>query len=127
LKPAATVVRVNPPAAPPPWRRRPATWVLVAVVAAMCACPVWVAGAFAGGLDAGEACQRAGEPYDDAYRSAHWREPSQAFPLHNRCNAGHDLVPLWVNPLLDLLAVVALAGVALAIVRTVVAIRAGRD
>jgi hypothetical protein len=92
----------------------------------VCAFPVWVVGAFAGGLDVGETCQLAGEPYDDAYRSAHWRERSEAFPLPNRCNAGHDLVPFWVNPLLVLLAVVALAGVALAIVRTVVAIRSAR-
>ncbi len=63
-------------------------------------------GAFAAGGDASETCAKAGQIYDEKYRSENWREPSQIFPLHNRCNADYDLVPFWINPTITLLGVV---------------------
>jgi hypothetical protein len=77
-----------------------ATAGLCAVVAAV----TWFIGAFSGSsLDPEESCHAAGATYDEAYRVAHWREPSRLFPLHNKCNADYDLVPVWVNPALLLL------------------------
>jgi hypothetical protein len=61
----------------------------------------------AGSWDPGESCDAAGQRYDDAYRAAHWREPARWFPLHNRCNAGYDLVPAWVNPAVVVLTLLA--------------------
>lgn len=84
---------------------RPGWWVFPAVVLAGAGCVVWFVGAFSGGLDVREACAERGVPYDDAYRAEHWREPSRWFPLHNRCNAGDDLVPAFVNPTLVAVAV----------------------
>lgn len=95
--------------------RTPGWFVATAAICAGAAAVTWFVGAFAGGLDVGEACQAAGAAYDDAYRSAHWREPSRLFPLHNRCNAGYDLVPAWVNPALVLLPLLAVASLVVAV------------
>lgn len=62
-------------------------------------------GGWAGGKDIDEACAAAGQVVDQRYRAEHWREPGRLFPMHNRCNADHDLVPGWVNPALVILAV----------------------
>lgn len=70
---------------------------------------VWFVGAFSGGLDPEESCHLAGQAYDESYRAAHWREAARWFPLHNRCSAGYDLVPPWVNPALVVLPLLALA------------------
>ncbi|GII52489.1 hypothetical protein Pth03_08780 [Planotetraspora thailandica] len=77
--------------------------------------------------DIGETCtQLRGQTYDDAYRAAHWREPSQWFPLHNRCNADYDLVPAYVNPTLVVLAAVTLGCVIPAVILAVRRSAAGR-
>ncbi|MEU7055348.1 hypothetical protein [Streptomyces sp. NPDC046197] len=94
-----------------------------AVLCTLATVVTWLVGAFAGSsLDAEEACHRAGAHYDSAYRAAHWQEPSRWFPLHDKCNAAHDLVPPWVNPALVILPVLALACLGVA-VRLVVANR----
>ncbi|WP_214411781.1 hypothetical protein [Sphaerisporangium fuscum] len=54
-----------------------------------------------------EACHRAGATYDKAYRSVHWREAWRWLPLHDRCGATFDLVPVWGNPALLLLPLLA--------------------
>lgn len=87
---------------------RPGWWVFPAVVLVGLGCATWFVGAFSGGLDAREACAERGVRYDDAYRTAHWREPSAWFPLHNKCHAGYDLVPAFVNPTLVAVAVLLL-------------------
>ncbi|MCX5256918.1 hypothetical protein OOK27_22785 [Streptomyces canus] len=85
--------------------KRPAWWVFPAVVLVGIGCVTWFVGALSGGLDVGEACAARGVPYDKEYRAEHWREPSRWFPLHNKCNAHHDLVPAFVNPTLVAVAV----------------------
>ncbi|MFB8773461.1 hypothetical protein [Streptomyces broussonetiae] len=96
--------------------RRPGWWVFPAVVLVGVGCVTWFVGAFAGGLDVGEECARRGVRYDDDYRAEHWREPSQWFPLHNRCNADYDLVPAFVNPTLVVVAVLLVGCVVAAVV-----------
>ncbi|MFJ4465909.1 hypothetical protein ACIP2X_00160 [Streptomyces sp. NPDC089424] len=49
-----------------------------------------------------------GETYDRAYRRANFEEYTRWFPLHDRCHAGYDLVPAWVNPVFVTLPVLAL-------------------
>ncbi|MFJ2234888.1 hypothetical protein [Streptomyces sp. NPDC087859] len=85
--------------------KRPAWWAFPAVVLVGIGCVTWFVGALSGGLDVGEACAARGVPYDKEYRAEHWREPSRWFPLHNKCNAQHDLVPTFVNPTLVAVAV----------------------
>ncbi|MEU8792209.1 hypothetical protein [Streptomyces sp. NPDC048643] len=76
----------------------------------------WIVGALAGSsMDAEESCHAAGTTYDRAYRSVHWQEPSRWFPLHNKCNAGFDLVPVWVNPALVVLPLLAVTFLGLAV------------
>lgn len=62
-------------------------------------------GAFvASGKDIDETCAKAGQQLDRNYRAQNWQEPSQLFPLHDKCNAGYDMVPAWINPALVLFA-----------------------
>ena len=55
------------------------------------------------------------ETYDRAYRRANFDEYTQWFPLHDKCHAGYDLVPGWVNPTLVVLPVLAVACLAYAV------------
>ncbi|MFF5640706.1 hypothetical protein [[Kitasatospora] papulosa] len=98
---------------------RPGWWAFPAVVLTGLGCVAWFAGVFSGGLDTREACVSRGAGYDEAYRSEYWREPSRWFPLHNKCNAGFDLVPAWVNPTLVAIALL-LVGCAAGAVTTAV-------
>ncbi|MFE7748384.1 hypothetical protein [Streptomyces sp. NPDC057428] len=98
---------------------RPVWWAFPAVVLTGLGCVVRFVGVFSSGLDVREACASRGAPYDEAYRSESWREPSQWFPLHNRCNAEFDLVPAWVNPSLVAIALL-LVGCAAGAVATAV-------
>lgn len=95
-------------------RWRTPGWLLATTgLCVVAAAGTWFIGALSGGLDPEEACHAVGATYDRDYRSAHWREPSRWFPMHNRCNAEHDLVPVWVNPgvvILLLAATTCLAG-----------------
>ncbi len=52
-------------------------------------------------MDMGETCGE--DQYDAAFVMAH--QDDRPFPLHNWCNAEHDLVPSWVNPTVTGLAV----------------------
>ncbi|MEU9432273.1 hypothetical protein [Streptomyces sp. NPDC048252] len=118
----AAVVVVNTRA----WfvRRTPVFWLTLSVLSCVGLFLTWFWGAWSGGLDVAETCAlREGQNYDDAYRKEHWREPSQLFPLHNKCNASYDLVPAWVNPMLVLLALLAVAGLIAAVWATVVRLR----
>ncbi|MFI7316884.1 hypothetical protein [Streptomyces venezuelae] len=89
------------------WRRSPLWFAINAVALLLGAGVTYLIGALAGGLDTGEECQNAGQAYDSAYRSAHFREFQRWYPLHEKCNAGYDLVPAWVNPTLIVLPVLA--------------------
>ncbi len=94
----------------------PGWFVATAGLCVVAAAVTWFIGAFSGSsLDPEESCHAAGTTYDEAYRSAHWREPSRLFPLHNKCNAAYDLVPAWVNPALVLLLLAATTCVGVAV------------
>lgn len=88
---------------------RPLTWVGLAFGSFIAAACTFFIGAWAGGHEIDETCAARGQMYDEFYRSENWREPSQLFPMHNKCNADFDLVPFWVNPALAVFAVLAVA------------------
>ncbi|MCX5370292.1 hypothetical protein [Streptomyces sp. NBC_00103] len=105
-------------------RRTPVFWLTLSVLSCVGLFLTWFWGAWSGGLDVAETCALLkGQKYDDAYRAEHWREPSRVFPLHNKCNASYDLVPAWVNPMLVLLAFLAVAGLIAAVWATAVRLR----
>ncbi|MFB7978155.1 hypothetical protein [Streptomyces vinaceus] len=81
----------------------PKTWTGAVLLAGTAACAAYVGGYVAGwgGMDMGETCGE--DQYDATFVMAHQDDPP--FPLHNWCNAGHDLVPSWVNPTVTGLAV----------------------
>ncbi|MCP9956740.1 hypothetical protein [Streptomyces sudanensis] len=107
------------------WRRSPAWFAWSALFLLLGTGVTYLAGSLAGAsLDPEEACHRAGEPYDRAYRRANVEEYGRWFPLHDRCHAGYDLVPAWVNPALVTLAALALACLARAAHLAVVRCRA---
>ncbi|MGW3783113.1 hypothetical protein ACWD5Z_00900 [Micromonospora chokoriensis] len=102
--------------------KTPGWFVATAGLSIVATAVTWFVGAFAGSsMNSEESCRQAGVSYDSAYRAAHWRESSRWFPIHDRCNATHDLVPAWVNPALVLLSLLAVlcvgAAVWLAVVR----------
>jgi hypothetical protein len=77
---------------------------------------VYLVGALAGAsLDPEEACHAEGQRYDAEYRRANLDDYGQWFPLHDKCHAGYDLVPIWVNPALVALPVLAVACLASAV------------
>ncbi|MFF0466162.1 hypothetical protein ACFYPX_01775 [Micromonospora zamorensis] len=92
-------------------------WFVATAGLSICATAgTWFVGAFAGSsMSSEESCQQAGVTYDSAYRAVHWRESSRWFPLHDRCNATHDLVPAWVNPALVLLSLLAVTCIGVAV------------
>ncbi|MFF1441871.1 hypothetical protein [Streptomyces sp. NPDC058295] len=101
-------------------RRTPVFWLTLSALSCVGSFLTWLWGAWSGGLDVAETCTLLkGQKYDDAYRTEHWREPSQFFPLHNKCNASYDLVPFWVNPMLVLLALLAVGCLIAAVLRTI--------
>ncbi|MEW2417656.1 hypothetical protein AB0953_28595 [Streptomyces sp. NPDC046866] len=83
--------------------RAPGLWAGGALMAGAATIGAYLAGAVAGwgGMDMGETCGE--DQYDSAFVAAHQNDP--LFPLHNWCNAEHDLVPSWVNPTVTGLAV----------------------
>ncbi|MFF8592185.1 hypothetical protein ACF061_12180 [Streptomyces sp. NPDC015220] len=97
------------------WLRSPAWFTWSAVLLLLGAGVTYLIGSLAGAsLDPEEACHRAGETYDRSYRGANPEEYTRWFPLHDKCHAGYDLVPAWVNPtlvVLPALALLCLAGV----------------
>ena len=101
---------------------RPLTWLRLAFGSIVAVGLTFYVGRWSAGLDIGEACAAKGQIYDHVYRSDHWREPSQVFPMHNKCNADFDVVPFWVNPALVIFAALTVAFVValvLSIVRPV--------
>ncbi|MFI5961431.1 hypothetical protein ACIA8J_04620 [Streptomyces asoensis] len=98
-------------------------WLTLSVLSGGALFVVWLWGVWSGGLDVAETCTLLrGQKYDADYRAEHWREPSQIFPLHNRCNASYDLVPAWINPALVLLALLASVSLVLGVTRLVLAL-----
>ncbi|MET7655509.1 hypothetical protein [Streptomyces sp. NPDC005486] len=105
-------------------RRSPLFWLMLSGLSYVGLFLTWIWGAWSGGLDVAETCTLLrGQKFDDAYRAEHWREPSQAFPLHNKCNASYDLVPAWINPALVLFFAVAVGSLLVAVWTTVVRVR----
>ncbi|WP_433158628.1 hypothetical protein [Kribbella sp. CA-247076] len=97
------------------WRRSAAWYAGTGVLLVVATGVTYLAGALAGAsLDPEEACHADGEPYDRAYRRANFEEYTRWFPLHDKCHAGYDLVPAWVNPTLVVLPVLAVACLAYA-------------
>ncbi|OSC66345.1 hypothetical protein B5181_17320 [Streptomyces sp. 4F] len=102
------------------WRRSPAWFAWSALLLLLGAGVTYLVGSLAGAsLDPEEACHRAGETYDRAYRRANFDEYTRWFPLRDKCHAGYDLVPAWVNPVFVALLVLALAGLVHAVVLAV--------
>ncbi|GAA2919509.1 hypothetical protein ACFPN0_02595 [Kitasatospora cinereorecta] len=98
------------------WRRSPAWFTWSAVLLLLGAGVTYLVGSVAGAsLDPEEACHRAGQTYDREYRRANFQEYTQWFPLHDKCHAGYDLVPAWVNPILIVLPALALLCLAYAV------------
>ncbi|MEU4153554.1 hypothetical protein [Streptomyces sp. NPDC026659] len=95
------------------WRHSAAWFSGTAALLLMATGVTYLSGALAGAsLDPEEACHADGQTYDAAYRRAHLDAYTRWFPLHDKCNAGYDLVPGWVNPALVTLPVLAVACVA---------------
>ncbi|WP_314616632.1 hypothetical protein [Streptomyces stackebrandtii] len=98
------------------WRRSPGWFAWSALLLLVATGVTYLAGSLAGAsLDPEEACHGAGQTYDEAYRRANFDEYAQWFPLHDKCHAGYDLVPAWVNPALAVLPALALLCLAYAI------------
>ncbi|WP_405769106.1 hypothetical protein [Streptomyces sp. NBC_01538] len=85
-------------------RLGPLAWLALAVASSFLLGITYFIGMFSGGHELDETCASVGQTVDQRYRDEHWREPGQWFPLHNKCNAGYDLVPVWVNPAVVILA-----------------------
>ncbi|MFD9392488.1 hypothetical protein ACFWBB_17770 [Streptomyces sp. NPDC060000] len=104
-------------------RRTPVHWLTLSALSCVGLFLTWFWGAWSGGLDVAETCTLLeGQKFDDDYRAEHWREPSQVFPLHNKCNASYDLVPAWVNPTLVLLALLAVGSLIIGVGLLIVAL-----
>lgn len=84
-------------------------WLGLSFLSFLATCTTYFIGISSSGKDIDETCAKAGQILDDSYRSQNWKEPSQFFPLHNKCNADYDLVPYWVNPALVIFIVLTLA------------------
>ncbi|GAB2650637.1 hypothetical protein [Kribbella swartbergensis] len=97
------------------WRRSAGWFVGTAVLLLLGTGVTYVVGSLAGAsLDPEEACHADGQVYDRVYRRENFDEYTRWFPLHDRCHAGYDLVPAWVNPTLVVLPGLALACLAYA-------------
>jgi len=103
-------------------RLRVRSWLGLALLALVAFGVTVFSGFAASGLDIKKSCEIAHQRFDRAYLDQNWRETSQFFPMHSRCNADYDLVPGWVNPALVIFAVFAVAclvGAAAATVRLI--------
>jgi hypothetical protein len=98
------------------WRHSAGWFAGTAVLLLLGTAVTYLVGSLSGvHLDPEEACHAEGQTYDRAYRRAHFDEHAQWFPLRDKCHAGYDLVPGWVNPTLVVLAVLAVAFLAYAV------------
>ncbi|MCC9738294.1 hypothetical protein [Streptomyces sp. MNU89] len=103
------------------WRRSPAWFTWSAVFLLMGAGVTYLIGSLPGAsLDPREACHKAGQAYDRTYRRTNFEEYTRWFPLHDKCHAGYDLVPAWVNPALAALPALALLCLAYAVLLAVI-------
>ncbi len=79
--------------------RRPGWFGHAAWASFVLALLAWLRGVFAGGLDVEQTCTlRHGQRFDPDYYAAHRQDWFQLFPVTNKCHAGYELVPGWVNP-----------------------------
>ncbi|MFC5958177.1 hypothetical protein ACFP51_28090 [Streptomyces pratens] len=109
------------------WRRSPAWFAWSVVLLLPAAGITYLVGSLAGAsLDPEEACHRVGQTYDQVYLDANFEKHRRWFPLYNKCHAGYDLVPAWVNPALVVLPVLALLCLACAVRLAVSRRRAGK-
>ncbi|MGW5093196.1 hypothetical protein ACWEQ1_02520 [Streptomyces nodosus] len=92
--------------------RRPLWWTRLCSVSLFGGLACWIWGGLRQGLIVSDACLVRHQPYDKAYWDSHAEEFGKFFPLHNKCNAHFDLVPVWVNPAIVVSGVVSLAAVA---------------
>lgn len=76
----------------------PLAWLALGVAFSFLLGITFFVGMFSGGHELDETCAELGQRVDEEYRAEHWREPGEWFPMHNKCNPGYDLVPVWVNP-----------------------------
>jgi hypothetical protein len=98
------------------WRHSVGWFAGTAVLLVLGTGVTYLVGSLAGAnLDPEEACHADGQTYDRAYRRANFDEYTQWFPLHDKCHAGYDLVPSWVNPTLVVLPSLAVACLAYAV------------
>ncbi|MDN5667469.1 MAG: hypothetical protein L0G87_03630 [Renibacterium salmoninarum] len=97
----------------------PGTWLGGIFLSIMALGVIFIRGAISGGWHIRKTCMAAGEIYDEDYRSQNWQEPTQIFPMHNKCNASYDLVPFWINPALVFFALLALICLTLLILASV--------
>jgi hypothetical protein len=84
-------------------------------------------GIFAPGKDIDETCASAGQVLDENYRAQNWQEPSRFFPLHDKCNAGYDMIPAWVNPALVIFSVLTVAFICAMVASEVKHVKAQRQ
>jgi len=101
----------------------PLFWLANMIVALVFAAAVWMHGAFVGGMDIVSTCATRGQPWDTEYSRQNRRDSAGFFPLHNECNAGYDLVPVWLNPAVAFLALLALAFAAACLVSLTLRLR----
>lgn len=102
------------------------TWKWGIVISIVALGIVFVRGAISGGWHIRKTCMAAGEIYDEDYRSQNWQEPTQIFPMSNKCNANFDLVPFWINPALVFFALLALTCLTLLTVSSIQRAKARR-
>ena len=68
---------------------------------------VWLMGVGLAGFDLADQCLERGYPFDREYLSElhSANKYSKVFPLSSPCNAQDNLIPIWVNPAIIILAV----------------------
>lgn len=110
--------------------RRPGWFGRAAGICGYVAVLAWLWGVTRDGLDIDETCRVVhGQEYDRSYHEAHLADYFRPFPLSLKCNAGYDLVPGWVNPVVAVFSVLFLlcfVGLVVAGARTISARRSAR-
>ncbi|MEU2771239.1 hypothetical protein ACIPPN_30830 [Streptomyces diastaticus] len=108
---------------PPPWHKQPVALLGVTLVSGSLTVMVWGFGIFSGGLDVRETCELTRHTtYDQEWRNRTGADGTSYFPLVNACNEHVNLVPAWVNPVIIVLAVLAVSALILALLRVASAI-----
>ncbi|RJQ78451.1 hypothetical protein D5S17_12925 [Pseudonocardiaceae bacterium YIM PH 21723] len=85
-------------------RTHPGVWPAAAAGAGILLAFVYFSSIWVGGLDIAETCELRGESWDGIYHNQHERD---GLLVHQWCNQHYDLMPVWVNPALVILWVLA--------------------